>query len=32
MTRPDLDAIRARCDAATRGPWTYLRAWIEGGS
>ena len=21
MTRPDLDAIRARCDAATRGPW-----------
>ena len=23
MTRPDLDAIRARCDAATPGPWTY---------
>ena len=21
MTRPDLDAIRARCDAATPGPW-----------
>ena len=23
MTRPDMDAIRARCDAATPGPWTY---------
>jgi hypothetical protein len=23
MTRPDLDAIRARCDAATPGPWAY---------
>lgn len=21
MTRPDLDAIRARCEAATAGPW-----------
>ena len=21
MTRPDLDAIRARCEAATQGPW-----------
>ena len=21
MTRPDLDAIRARCNAATPGPW-----------
>jgi hypothetical protein len=22
MTRPDLEAIRARCEAATPGPWT----------
>jgi hypothetical protein len=25
MTRPDLDAIRARCDAATPGPWGFSR-------
>ena len=24
--KPDLDAIRARCDAATPGPWTYDEA------
>ena len=26
MSELDLDAIRARCDAATRGPWTYDEA------
>ena len=25
MIRPDLDAIRARCDAATPGPWGFSR-------
>ena len=28
MRRPDLDAIRKRCEAATKGPWD----WIESES
>ena len=27
LTDPDLDEIRARCDAATPGPWKYM---VEG--
>jgi hypothetical protein len=27
LTDAELDEIRARCQAATRGPW---KAWIEG--
>ena len=30
MTRPDLDAIRARCDAATPGPWKAVAYWHDG--
>ena len=32
MTRPDLDAIRARCDAATPGPWRLKGLEIHGDS
>jgi hypothetical protein len=30
-TRPDLDAIRARVDAATPGPWRTLGTGVAGG-
>ena len=29
--RPDLDAIDARCSAATEGPWCYDPIWKQGG-
>ena len=32
MTRPDLDAIRARCDAATRGPWSVSTLTYPNGT
>ena len=32
MTRPDLAAIRARCDAATRGPWSVSTLTYPNGT
>ena len=32
MTRPDLAAIRARCDAATRGPWSVSTLTCPNGN
>lgn len=32
MTRPDIDAIRARCDAATRGPWSVSTLTFPNGN
>ena len=32
MTRPDLDAIRARCEAATRGPWIVSTLTFPNGN
>lgn len=32
MTRPDLDAIRARCEAATRGPWSVSTLTFPNGN
>lgn len=28
--KPDLDAIRARCEAATPGPWRAVAYWYDG--
>ena len=30
--KPDLDAIRARCDAATRGPWNVVALTCPNGN
>ena len=30
--KPDLDAIRARCDAATRGPWSVSTLTYPNGT
>ena len=32
MTRPDLDVIRARCIAATRGPWNVVALTCPNGN
>ena len=32
VTRPDLDAIRARCDAATSGPWCVSTLTYPNGT
>jgi len=32
MTKQELDAIRARCEAASKGPWNYIDSWKGDGS